>query len=75
MDDNTELSSTPSSKNRSEIQQQLYCSESELDALVGRVRLGTWNHLSRFLQDTRLNKDTARKLLEHSKFRSERRKL
>ncbi|KFA68741.1 hypothetical protein S40285_10721 [Stachybotrys chlorohalonatus IBT 40285] len=75
MDGNTELSSTPFSRIRSEIQQALSCSEFELDALVGGARPGTWNHLSRFLQDTRLDGDAARQLLERSKLRPGRRKL
>ncbi|KEY71892.1 hypothetical protein S7711_11537 [Stachybotrys chartarum IBT 7711] len=60
---------------RSDILNQVGCSESQLDTLVGQSRPATWNRLSKFLQNCTLDWDAAHKLLERSKLRPERRKI
>jgi hypothetical protein len=56
-----------------EVLEQLGCSGSDLDALVGNARLGTWKRLSKFLQNSGIGWNAARTILERSMCRPNRR--
>jgi hypothetical protein len=62
-----------SSESRDKVLEQLGCSGSDLDALVGNARLGTWKRLNKFLQDSGIGWNAARTILERSMCRPDRR--